>query len=131
MKKIKEGLSQDFEAESTFSFDDTGREEYRKKMASAGYVELPSFAGKEDNYHYNCFNCEHFKADPESPTTFWCEKFSFPDRAHGCCDGWELAPDMQDQGESDPFEGAGKFRESIKRSSKYWAKRRPEPELTE
>ncbi len=95
-------------------------------MKHAGYVELPEFAGHEDDKHYDCYSCEYFKAKEDSPTGYWCTKFNFPDKPHGCCDGWEMAPDIRDEDEGDEFANI-KLKEFISRSSKYWERRRPNP----
>jgi len=47
---------------------------------------------------YWCYNCEYFKEDSESPTAYRCQKYGIPDKAWGCCAGWEGKPLSPQQG---------------------------------
>jgi len=78
---------------STFPVD--GREKWVQKMVAAGYVEMKAFKGKSSRVGYWCQSCPRMKEDPNGPTGYYCDKFQFPDREHGCCGGWEAMPDVQ------------------------------------
>lgn len=87
----------------TFRFEADGRTAHEiKEMKEYGYVEVADFqpsvvAGNtlvETPLGYFCGSCGAFESRPhtmpQAPclTDGFCRKFSFRDRAYGCCDGW-------------------------------------------
>lgn len=85
----EKSLVEDTEAPVTYSFDNTGREQFAQTMSKIGYVESPEFQQSDTSKGYFCGSCEYMKQSGASPTGFACLKFKFPDRPHGCCNGWE------------------------------------------
>jgi hypothetical protein len=72
------------------SFPVDGRGKYEQIMRDAGYVEDKSYVKAAENKQgYFCNTCEYFKSKFNSPTDYWCNKYLFPDRKFGCCNGWE------------------------------------------
>jgi hypothetical protein len=77
---------------------ETGRGDYIKQAEEYGYAELPEFKGKEDwNGHFNCASCEYFLHKDDSPTGYWCRAINIPDMPDGCCNIYDLRPDLRDE----------------------------------
>jgi len=71
----------------TFShFDEKGREKYADEMREYGYVEFDDYTSSDRQYC--CGNCPAMKKKGSSPTGYWCERISVPDKPNGCCDRW-------------------------------------------
>lgn len=115
-------IIQDFEKPSTYSFEQEGREKYTEKMKKSGYVEWENFENSDTKSGYFCDSCEYFEENPDSPTGMWCKKFKFPDKRFGCCDGWEIHPDLRtgEEMESEEITKDKTVSESINRSMNYW-----------
>ena len=84
----------------TSSFSVKGRERWEAVMRSVGYMELDAFFGKADNNGYYCYSCRYFIPDqPTSPTGSWCLEYHFPDKAEGCCNGYEPIDELKNRPE--------------------------------
>lgn len=96
-------LVKDTEGETTHIFPKVEGENETQIQAKkdSGYTELPQFEGLADDVHYNCLNCEYLKASKNSPTGYVCAKFGYFDKPHGCCDGWELKPELREYEDSE------------------------------
>lgn len=99
LSKIRDGVKrsmwarrkaaiQEFGGARTYMFDNKGREQFASKMVKAGYVELKNFANADLMKGHWCATCPAMITAKQSPTGYACQKFKFPDRPFGCCDGW-------------------------------------------
>jgi len=81
-------LIEKFDRKKGYTFDNEKREAYEDEMKEYGYVEVPTFGASHERYC--CFSCRFMLLARKSPTGYWCVKYDFPDKPHGCCDGWTL-----------------------------------------
>jgi hypothetical protein len=70
-----------------------GRERFVAKMHQVEYVEYRVFTAGD--FQYCCQSCPYMVEKPDSPTGYWCNKYGFPDRENGCCDGWVAKKEIE------------------------------------
>jgi hypothetical protein len=80
---------------TTYLFPDVEGESARQIEAKkkTGYLELTWFIAT--NANYCCGSCEYMIEAAKSPTGFYCSKYKYFDRPNGCCDGYELKPELR------------------------------------
>lgn len=89
------GQSGEAQNGATYLFPDIAGENQAQieDKKDSGYTELPEFTAGD--HQYCCASCEYFSVDEASPTGYLCNKYKYFDRPNGCCDGWELIPELR------------------------------------
>lgn len=90
-----EALSGENPDGTTYLFPDVEGEEAEQIEAKkkTGYIELTWFIATDANYC--CGSCEYMQPNKNSPTKYICSKYNYFDRPNGCCDGYELKPELR------------------------------------